>query len=222
MKCYVRFTCLHTNCSKLVLHFLCFTHVSSFIHSFVCSFVHERIFVCQMFVVLDERTHAPCSSIYGFKIFWSKMLEIMSKDTRTQQQHQHIYIHMALKNTNMSAKIQTFRKIWIDHTHTLTHRDPHSNVGNLYKFMHYHVWKCVCVFVLFLPLILSPLLSLIHTQRTLCRVQLFTMPLLSFEMWHIIMLKRFIHVFALIMWGEIKIYAMPARLPVCAVSQCTM
>lgn len=33
----------------------------------------------------------------------------------------------------------------------------------------------------------------------------------TFEMWHIIMLKRFIHVFALIMWSEIKIYAMPAR-----------
>lgn len=127
-----------------------------------------NISVCQMFVV-GERAR----TIYGFKIFWSKMLELMSKDIYTHYTHtctrSHIYnSHAWREYENMSTKIQKFQKIWIDHTHTHTHT-PILMLEiciNSCIIMFKSVYICVYVFALFpcVSLSRSLSLSLSHTN----------------------------------------------------------
>lgn len=91
MKCDVRFTCLHTNCSKLVLHFSVFVaHLSlslAFSLSSFDSYTNAHICVPDVCGIGWTHTHTHrCSPIYGFKIFRSKMLELMSNDAHTHTQ----------------------------------------------------------------------------------------------------------------------------------------
>lgn len=153
MKCDVRFTCLHTNCWKLVLlHFLLrrSTIVSS-IQSFTRSFVRIRTHICVPDVCGGAWTHTRTvfALFMDSRFYWSKILALMSKDTNAHphtHRRQHLHSH-GMKTTNMLTKTQTFRKIWIDHIRTHSQRQGekgsdvrlHSDVENLYKFMHYHV-----------------------------------------------------------------------------------